>query len=106
MAAATAPLFAQQEKSAFPVEIKISGKPYQAVLFDNATGRAIRSQLPLKMKMADLYGRELCYRFRAPLPTDNVAYTRYEVGEIVYWPPRHSFVIMYAQNGEMFDTCL
>lgn len=71
--------------------------------FDNATGRAIRSQLPLKMKMADLYGRELCYRFRAPLPTDNVAYTRYEVGEIVYWPPRHSFVIMYAQNGEMFD---
>ena len=60
-------------------------------------------QLPLKMKMADLYGRELCYRFRAPLPTDNVAYTRYEVGEIVYWPPRHSFVIMYAQNGEMFD---
>lgn len=103
MASATAPLFAQQEKSAFPVEIKISGKPYQAVLFDNATGRAIRSQLPLKMKMADLYGRELCYRFRAPLPTDNVAYTRYEVGEIVYWPPRHSFVIMYAQNGEMFD---
>ena len=53
MASATAPLFAQQEK--FPVEIKISGKPYQAVLFDNATGRAIRSQLPLKMKMADLY---------------------------------------------------
>lgn len=37
MASATAPLFAQQEKSAFPVEIKISGKPYQAVLFDNAT---------------------------------------------------------------------
>lgn len=27
MASATAPLFAQQEKSAFPVEIKISGKP-------------------------------------------------------------------------------
>lgn len=50
MASATAPLFAQQEKSAFPVEIKISGKPYQAVLFDNATVRAIRSQLPLKMK--------------------------------------------------------
>ena len=53
--------------------------------------------------MADLYGRELCYRFGAPLPTDNVSYTGYEVGEIVYWPPRHSFVIMYAQNGEMFD---
>ena len=32
MASATAPLFAQQEKPAFPVEIKISGKPYQAVL--------------------------------------------------------------------------
>lgn len=25
------------------------------------------------------------------------------MGEIVYWPPRHSFVILYAQNGEHFD---
>lgn len=99
----TTTVFAQQEKTTFPVEIRIDGKTYQAVLFYNATGRAIRSKLPLKLKMADLYGRELCYRFGSPLPTDNVAYTGYEVGEIVYWPPRHSFVIMYAQNGEMFD---
>lgn len=99
----TTTVFAQQEKTTFPVEIRIDGKTYQAVLFDNATGRAIRSKLSLKLKMADLYGRELCYRFGNPLPTDNVAYTGYEVGEIVYWPPRHSFVIMYAQNGEMFD---
>lgn len=101
--ASAAPVFAQQEKSEFPVEIKIDGKAYSAVLFDNATGWAIRRMLPLKLEMADLYGRELCYRFDAPLPTDNVAYTGYGIGEIVYWPPRHSFVIMYAQNGEMFD---
>ena len=103
LAMTTTPAFAQQEKTTFPIEIKIDGKAYPAVLLDNAAGRAIRSQLPLKLKMADLYGRELCYRFGAPLPTDHVAYTGYEVGEIVYWPPRHSFVIMYAQNGEMFD---
>ena len=37
------------------------------------------------------------------LPANEVSYRGYEVGEIVYWPPRHSFVILYAQNGEHFD---
>ena len=27
----------------------------------------------------------------------------YQVGEIAYWPPRHSFVIFYAQDGEIID---
>jgi hypothetical protein len=44
----------------------------------------------------------MCYRFPEPLATDNVKNTGYEVGEIIYWPPGHSLVIMYAQNGEHF----
>ena len=27
----------------------------------------------------------------------------YEVGDIAYWPPRGSLVILYAQNGERFE---
>lgn len=27
----------------------------------------------------------------------------YEVGDLAYWPPRHSFVILYEQNGEQFE---
>lgn len=34
---------------------------------------------------------------------DNARTRGYEVGEIVYYPPMHSFVIMYKQNGEHFQ---
>lgn len=40
MASATAPLFAQQEKSAFPVEIKISGKPLPSGPFRQCHGQS------------------------------------------------------------------
>ena len=34
-----------------------------------------------------------------------IIYEEYKdrVGEIVYWPSRHSFATLYAQNGEVFD---
>ena len=79
--------------------IEVEGK----VLEENAATRELVSRLPLTLDFADLYGRELCHRFRDALPTDDVRVRGYEVGEIVYWPPRHSFVILYRQNGEAFD---
>lgn len=85
------------------LKITVNGLTLTASLEDNATSRAFVELLPMTLPMLDLYGREMCYRFANALPTDN-AYTRgYEVGEIVYYPPRHSFVIMYAQNGERFQ---
>lgn len=65
--------------------------------------RALYSKLPLMLDLQDLYGRELCHRFREALPAREVEMRGYEVGEVVYWPPRHSFVILYRQNGEAFD---
>jgi hypothetical protein len=53
--------------------------------------------------MLDLYSREMCYRFPDALPANEATARGYEVGEIIYYPPRHSFVIMYAQNGERFN---
>lgn len=53
--------------------------------------------------MMNLYGREMCHRFQKPLPANEAHDERYEVGEIAYWPPRHSFVIFYKQNGEIID---
>ena len=76
---------------------------WTAALEDNALTRELVKRLPMTIPMMDLYGRELCYRFPEALPTDSVEYRGYRVGEIVYWPPRHSFVILYAQNGEAFD---
>jgi hypothetical protein len=85
------------------VKITADNTTLMATLLDNATSRAFFAKLPLTVKMDDLYSREKCYHFPEALPTDNVRTTGYEVGEIIYWPPRHSFVIMYVQNGERFS---
>lgn len=92
-----------EESTEMKMKITVNGQELTATLYDNSTARAFAEQLPATLPMLDLYGREMCYRFPDELPTDNVQYTGYEVGEIVYWPPRHSFVIMYAQNGEQFE---
>jgi hypothetical protein len=87
------------------VKIKITAGTtvLTATLLDNATAKAFIMELPLTVSMQDLYSREICYHFPDALPADNVRMTGYEMGEIIYWPPRHSLVIMYAQNGERFS---
>ncbi|TKZ30424.1 hypothetical protein EZH24_10395 [Brachyspira catarrhinii] len=85
------------------MKITVNGRELMATLEDNATTRALVEMLPMTLPMMDLYGREMCYRFDSALPTDNVRNTGYEVGDIIYYPPRRSFVIMYKQNGERFS---
>ena len=85
------------------VKITIGDIVLIADLEDNATSRAFVKKLPLSLAMLNLYGRELVYRFPDPLPTDRLRSDEYRVGDIVYWPPRHSFVILYKQNGERFS---
>lgn len=75
-----------------------------AVLYDNAASRALWDMLPLTLPMMNLYGREMCYRFGAGgLPDDDAADTGYQIGDISYWPPAGSLVILYKQNGEVFE---
>ncbi|MDR3363269.1 MAG: SUMF1/EgtB/PvdO family nonheme iron enzyme [Desulfovibrio sp.] len=98
--------FAAGQTMELPMKIQITianNTALTATLLDNATARAFFEKLPLTIPLTDLYSREMCYHFPEALPTDNVVETGYEVGEIIYWPPRHSFVIMYAQNGERFS---
>jgi hypothetical protein len=85
------------------IKITVGNRTLTAIFYDNPTARAIIAKFPLTIPLSDLYAREMCYHFPESLPTDNVRTTGYEVGEIIYWPPRHSFVIMYAQNGERFS---
>ena len=75
-----------------------------ATFEDNATSRALIAKLPLTVPMMDLYNREMCYRFPEALPAEEARTSGYEVGDIVYWTPRHSFVIMYEQNGEVIGS--
>ena len=75
-----------------------------ATLYDNPAGRTLWDKLPMTLPMMNLYGREMCYRFGAGgLPDDDAADTGYEIGDISYWPPAGSLVILYKQNGEIFE---
>lgn len=85
------------------MNITVNGHTLTAILDNNVTAQAFAAKLPITLPMMDLYGREMCYRFPEALPTDDAKTRGYEVGEIVYYPPMHSFVIMYKQNGEHFQ---
>ena len=85
------------------MRITVGSHTLTATLENNATAKAFAAKLPITLPMMDLYGREMCYRFPEALPADEARTRGYEVGEIVYYPPMHSFVIMYAQNGEHFQ---
>lgn len=84
------------------MKLEFEGGALHAELADNAAAQELLKRLPLELDFLDLYGRELCHRLADALPADDVRERGYDVGEIIYWPPRRSFVIMYAQNGETF----
>lgn len=88
------------------MKIKISAGDHviHAVLYDNEAGRALWDKLPMTLSMMNLYGREMCYRFgNGGLPSPDANDTGYEIGDISYWPPAGSLVILYKQNGEVFE---
>lgn len=92
------------EVSDVRVKITVGDTELLATLEDNATTRELISQMPMTLPMMDLYGREMCYRYGAyALPTDNLQSDGYEVGDIAYWAPGGSLVILYKQNGEHFE---
>lgn len=92
-----------ENEMATKMSITVGSHTLTATLENNATAQAFAEKLPITLPMMDLYGREMCYRFPEALPADDARTRGYEVGEIVYYPPMHSFVIMYAQNGERFQ---
>ena len=83
------------------VKITVGNQVLQASFLDNATTRNLVARFPLTIHMMDLYDREMCYRFPDVLPAKEARRSGYEVGDIAYWTPRHSFVIFYKQNGEV-----
>lgn len=94
----------EAEVSEVKVRITVGDTELIATMDNNATTQAIIEQMPMTLPMMDLYGREMCYRYGAyALPTDNLRSDGYEVGDIAYWAPGGSLVILYAQNGEQFE---
>lgn len=95
---------AETEETEVKVKITVGETELTATLEGNATTQAILEQMPMTLPMIDLYGREMCYRYGAyALPTDDLRSDGYEVGDIAYWAPGGSLVILYKQNGEQFE---
>lgn len=91
---------AENDGRGIKVKVTAGSHVLTATFIDNATTRALIAKFPLTVPMMDRYARELVYRFPDALPANETGTSGYDVGDIVYWAPRHSFVIMYAQNGE------
>ncbi|MBQ3402866.1 MAG: hypothetical protein IJG65_05800 [Synergistaceae bacterium] len=85
------------------ITITAGGRTLNATLEDNPASRALYERLPLTLRMEDLYDREMCYHLEDALPTGRLVSDGYRVGDLIYWPPRKSLVIMYRQNGERFS---
>ena len=86
------------------VKITAGEQTITATLYDNEATRVLWDMLPQTFPMMNLYGREMCYRMgNGALPDDTAQDIGYEVGDISYWPPAGSLVILYKQNGEVFE---
>ena len=86
------------------IKMTVGNQTLYGTLENNATTRAWVKEMPMTLPMRDLYGREMCHRYgNGALPTDNLRSDQYAVGDIAYWPPMGSLVILYAQNGERFE---
>ncbi|MBQ4470271.1 MAG: hypothetical protein IJU15_04060 [Synergistaceae bacterium] len=85
------------------INITADGKTLNATLEDNPASRELFARLPMTLTMEDLYSREMCYHMKDALPTGELVSDNYRVGDLIYWPPRKSLVILYRQNGERFS---
>lgn len=93
-----------EQAKGIKVKVTVDDRVLTATLLDNATTRSLIAKFPLTLPMQDLYSREMCYRFPDSLPANEERTSGYEVGDISYWTPRHSFVIFYKQNGEVIGN--
>ena len=86
------------------IRVTAGDRSFEAELRDNAAATAFWDMLPLTLPMMNLYGREMCNRMgNGTLPDDTAEDLPYEIGDISYWPPAGSLVILYKQNGEIFE---
>ena len=88
------------------IKVTVNGKEFHGTLENNATTRAMLEKgiFPMTIPMTNAYGREMLYRYGAgTFPVEKTRSDNFKVGDIIYWPPRGSFVILYHQDGDTFE---
>lgn len=88
------------------LKVTVNGIVFHGTLENNATTKAMLEKgiFPMTLNMTNVYGREMLYRYGAgTFPVDKTRSDNFKVGDIIYWPPRGSFVILYHQDGDTFE---
>ena len=70
-----------------------------ATLDDSGTAKDFASLLPLEVELKDLFAREKSGDLPRGLLEDGPRTYRYEVGDVVYWPPGPHVAVFYRQDG-------
>lgn len=100
----TAPAAQEDKEEEMNITITAGNRTIRAKLNNNEAAKQLWKSLPRTFPMKNLYGREMCFRMGAgSLPIKQARNTGYQVGDISYWPPMGSLVILYKQNGEVFE---
>ncbi|WP_312265556.1 cyclophilin-like fold protein [Neisseria sp.] len=96
--------FSESNSMAKQINITVNNQTFTATMENNAASRALIAKMPFTVKMQNLYGRELVHRLGAgALPTEKLRSDHFSVGDLIYWPPRGSLVILYKQDGDTFE---
>ena len=86
------------------IAILVGNTRLTAVMENNETAEEIMRKMPMTILMEDLYDREMCYHYgEGAFPYSETRTDGYQTGDLIYWPPIGSFVILYRQNGEQFE---
>ena len=82
------------------IEIDINGNRVIGRLNDTKTSKDFIAELPLTVRLNDLFRREKYAELPHPLSTDAKREYRYKLGQIAYWSPSKSIAIFYKDDGE------
>ncbi len=71
-----------------------------ATLLENKTAEDFYKQLPLEIRMDDLFNREKYGNIPKPLSIEGTFQSSYETGDIGYWSPGTDIAIYYQNDHE------
>jgi hypothetical protein len=91
---------AQVHPAPLKIRLVIGGAAVTATLDDVGTTRDLLSLLPLTLELDDLFGREKSGTLPRALIEQGPRTFKYEVGDVVYWPPRQHLSVFYRQDGK------
>lgn len=85
------------------MKIMVGNNVFTAKLYDNKTARALISQLPMKVDMTELNGREKYYHLSKDLPVESTERPEtIHAGEIMCWSS-NSLVLFYNTFSNSYN---